>query len=95
MSYYFRRFGMQESFDYYQLCQRTQRNRGLYTADQLIRRNDKVCYLFFYLCQMLSLIPISEEPDKTLMETGTALNAQVSSVYLDITLLLRLTSSII
>ncbi|RYG68249.1 hypothetical protein EON64_05600 [archaeon] len=36
-----RRFGMQESYDYYQLCQRTERNRGLYTADQRINRNDR------------------------------------------------------
>lgn len=36
-----RRFGMQESYDYYQLCQRTQRNKGLYTADQRVRRNDR------------------------------------------------------
>lgn len=36
-----RRFGMQESYDYYQLCQRTERNKGLYTADQRINRNDR------------------------------------------------------
>ncbi len=36
-----RRFGMQESYDYYQLCQRTERNKGLYTADQRINRNDQ------------------------------------------------------
>jgi len=36
-----RRYGMHESYDSYQLCQRTQRNKGLYTADQLIRRNDQ------------------------------------------------------
>jgi hypothetical protein len=36
-----RRFGMQESYDHYQLCQRTQRNMGLYTADQLVRRRDR------------------------------------------------------
>eukprot|EP01031_Cornospumella_fuschlensis_P039924 gene39924-48616_t len=36
-----RRFGMQESFDYYQICQRTERNRGLYAADQRINRNDR------------------------------------------------------
>ena len=36
-----RRFGMQESYDYYQVCQRTERNKGLYTADQLIQRNDR------------------------------------------------------
>lgn len=36
-----RRFGMQESYDYYQVCQRTERNKGLYTADQLVRRRDR------------------------------------------------------
>ena len=36
-----RRFGMQESFDYYDVCQHTERNKGLYTADQLMRRNDR------------------------------------------------------
>ena len=36
-----RRFGMQESNDYYQVCQRTERNKGLYTADQVINRNDR------------------------------------------------------
>lgn len=36
-----RRFGMQENYDYYQLCQRTQRNKGLYTADQRVKRNDR------------------------------------------------------
>lgn len=36
-----RRFGMQESYDHYQLCQRTERNKGLYTADQRMRRNDR------------------------------------------------------
>jgi hypothetical protein len=36
-----RRYGMHESYDYYQLCQRTERNRGLYTADQRINRNDR------------------------------------------------------
>jgi hypothetical protein len=36
-----RRYGMQESYDYYQLCQRTERNKGLYTADQQINRNDR------------------------------------------------------
>ena len=36
-----RRFGMHESYDQYQLCQRTERNRGLYTADQNVRRNDR------------------------------------------------------
>ena len=35
-----RRFGMHESYDFYQLCQRTERNKGLYTADQRMRRND-------------------------------------------------------
>lgn len=32
---------MQESYDYYQLCQRTERNKGLYTADQRVNRNDR------------------------------------------------------
>lgn len=36
-----RRFGMHESWDHYQLCQRTERNKGLYTADQNMRRNDR------------------------------------------------------
>ena len=36
-----RRFGMHESYDYYQLCQRTERNKGLYTADQIVQRNDR------------------------------------------------------
>ena len=36
-----RRYGMHESYDHYQLCQRTERNKGLYTADQRIRRHDK------------------------------------------------------
>ena len=36
-----RRFGMHESYDFYQLCQRTERNKGLYTADQNIRRRDQ------------------------------------------------------
>ena len=31
---------MHESYDFYQLCQRTERNKGLYTADQRMRRND-------------------------------------------------------
>ena len=35
------RFGMHESFDYYALCTGTQRNRGLYTADQRINRNSQ------------------------------------------------------
>ncbi len=36
-----RRFGMQESFDYYDVCQHTERNKGIYTADQLLRRTDQ------------------------------------------------------
>lgn len=36
-----RRYGMQESFDYYTLCQQTERNKGLYVSDQLMRRNDR------------------------------------------------------
>lgn len=36
-----RRYGMHESYDYYQVCQRTERNKGLYTADQNMRRNDR------------------------------------------------------
>ena len=36
-----RRFGMQESYDYYERCARTERNKGLYTADQRMRRNDQ------------------------------------------------------
>jgi hypothetical protein len=36
-----RRFGMHENTDYYQLCQRTERNKGLYTADQRVRREDQ------------------------------------------------------
>jgi hypothetical protein len=32
---------MQESFDYYDVCQHTERNKGLYTADQNVRRNDR------------------------------------------------------
>lgn len=36
-----RRYGMHENFDYYEICQHTQRNMGLYTADQLVRRNDR------------------------------------------------------
>ena len=35
-----RAFGMHESYDYYQECQRTERNKGLYTADQNMNRND-------------------------------------------------------
>jgi hypothetical protein len=34
------RYGMHESYDFYQLCQRTSRNEGLYTADQRVRRTD-------------------------------------------------------
>lgn len=36
-----RRYGMHESRDQYQLCQHTERNMGLYTADQRLRRNDR------------------------------------------------------
>jgi hypothetical protein len=36
-----RAYGMQESWDYYQLCQFTQRNNGLYAADQQIQRRDQ------------------------------------------------------
>jgi hypothetical protein len=36
-----RRFGMHESFAFYDLCQHTERNKGLYTADQRMRRNDQ------------------------------------------------------
>ena len=36
-----RRFGMHESYDFYQLCQYTERNKGLYTADQKMGRNDQ------------------------------------------------------
>ena len=36
-----RRFGMQENYDYYEICRRTERNKGLYTADQLVRRTDR------------------------------------------------------
>ena len=36
-----RRFGQQESYDYYDVCQHTERNKGLYTADQRLRRNDQ------------------------------------------------------
>lgn len=35
-----RRYGMHESFGHYELCQHTERNKGLYTADQRVRRND-------------------------------------------------------
>lgn len=36
-----RRFGMHESFDHYDRCTHTERNKGLYTADQNMRRNDQ------------------------------------------------------
>jgi hypothetical protein len=36
-----RRYGMHESFNFYDLCKHTERNRGLYTADQRVRRNDQ------------------------------------------------------
>lgn len=36
-----RRYGQHESYDYYQLCQFTERNKGLYTADQQLRRTDR------------------------------------------------------
>jgi len=36
-----RRFGMHENFAFYDLCQHTERNKGLYTADQRVRRNDQ------------------------------------------------------
>jgi hypothetical protein len=32
---------MHESYDFYQLCQYTERNKGLYTADQDMRRDDQ------------------------------------------------------
>ena len=32
---------MHESYDFYQLCQRTSRNLGLYTADQVVNRRDQ------------------------------------------------------
>jgi len=35
-----RRYGMHESVGQYELCQRTERNKGLYTADQSVRRSD-------------------------------------------------------
>jgi len=35
-----RRFGMHESFDYYDRYSRTEREKGLYTADQNLNRND-------------------------------------------------------
>jgi hypothetical protein len=50
-----RRFGMHENYDYYELCQRTERNKGLYTADQLVRRTDRrgtysvLCSSFMFL----------------------------------------------
>jgi len=36
-----RRFGMHESYDHYDRCTHTERNKGLYTADQRMRRNDQ------------------------------------------------------
>ena len=36
-----RRFGMHENYDYYDRCSHTKRNKGLYTADQRMRRNDQ------------------------------------------------------
>ena len=36
-----RRYGMHESHDHYKLCQYSERNKGLYTADQRVRRNDQ------------------------------------------------------
>ena len=36
-----RRYGMHESYDFYDLCQHTERNMGLYTADQFMRRTDR------------------------------------------------------
>jgi hypothetical protein len=36
-----RRYGMHENYGFYELCQRTERNKGLYTADQRVRRNDQ------------------------------------------------------
>ena len=36
-----RRYGMQENYDYYTDCSQTMRNMGLYTSDQLMRRNDR------------------------------------------------------
>ena len=35
-----KRFGMHESFANYQECQRTERNKGLFTSDQNLNRND-------------------------------------------------------
>ena len=35
-----RRFGMHESFDYYDRYSHTEREKGLYTADQKVKRND-------------------------------------------------------
>lgn len=32
---------MQESYDYFDLCQHTERNMGLYTADQNVVRSDR------------------------------------------------------
>ena len=37
-----RRFGMHESFDYYQRGKQTSRNRGLFNADQNLRRNSLI-----------------------------------------------------
>lgn len=31
------RYGLHESFEYYQLCTKTTRNKGLFTADQVLR----------------------------------------------------------
>jgi len=36
-----RRFGMHENKDHYDRCEHTERNKGLYTADQRMRRNDQ------------------------------------------------------
>jgi len=36
-----RRFGMHESWDYYTLCQRTSRNKGLYTASKHKKKRSK------------------------------------------------------
>jgi len=35
-----KRFGMHESYAFYQECQRTERNKGLFTSDQNLNRND-------------------------------------------------------
>lgn len=37
-----RRFGMQENYDYYQKAKQTSRNRGLFNADQQLRRNSLI-----------------------------------------------------